>query len=1057
MSVYASSGSSGGSPYARSGTSASSVYAGGAGAAKPKAGGLLGLIGNFGSDLGAAAHGFVPGLENVVGSTAAELSDIAEHPIRFATNPNYNAKSWSALINGIGHQYAQTYGPLFHGHVNEFLHGLYAHPLGPILDLATVATGGAGAAAKAGAIASKAGVIADTSRLARLGDAADIRVPGYGAKLGATDGSSVPLVVRQTSRNPLVRARQLGVNKALTSLPSATPVFGNTARASRVLRSTTELNAEKLSASAIPFSNAYGSLNAERQAAFHLIANGVHPQALHDLLTTQKASGETVSDGMLKVLANPAVHKLYEEFTNDPKLSTALAQGEKLSQRLSDEKANRGLLDETTAAESPYRTLRFVNGAKYVEPTPGLAGIPARLLTDARAKVARGQATYDRIAAKVQQRAASLGTEQAMIGNKIVGPGDLHPSRAASAVDGKIAGPGRVVTAPGGERLEAVGAKLSGMKDDLQRLEAAHAAKVGPSGIIDQPGREIPALAKELAEQGRPQPFYLPMRAEINRSWRAPLRVTTNPATVPIHGTKTFKGVLLKKGLLSFHNTLTPEVGKTARYIRRADLHDALMEHAVRLAHSEALPVGWSFVKTKTGEHIGYTETIQHQFEHNLRQNEPFNFRDLFSTKDSKVPNIARDEQGGRLVVPDGAIKELQDEVRHTGLIGRFLVTKPLAAWKQLVLNLRPATFVNLTVGNHILAASQAPSIASFLVNYMRQLRAAGSDETAAALGGKVSLKTMHTVFPEQAHGSFGAAEGFSKAAGALNRYGVMRPTVAVENFLRRALTESWARDTPEIKAELRSNGGDINKAIQTVTAAKPEIRNEISRRVDAALGNYRRYSNLEQKVRGIVPFYGWDKHIVRSAGRIVGEFPHRADAIRAMGQYGQQTQDSTLGPFPSYAQGAIKLPGLPGFMGALNGRTPILETHSLNPFSTIPDIANLAAAVVHGHAGSQGAGDFGNTLNPFVQALIEQITGKNLTTGQPIKDPGIGIVGNVAANTFGSVPQATLLQQLLHHPAPSGTKLYQPDWQTTLAAILGAPVKKANLATAATQAAKGY
>ncbi len=40
--------------------------------------------------------------------------------------------------------------------------------------------------------------------------------------------------------------------------------------------------------------------------------------------------------------------------------------------------------------------------------------------------------------------------------------------------------------------------------------------------------------------------------------------------------------------------------------------------------------------------------------------------------------------------------------------------------------------------------------------------------------------------------------------------------------------------------------------------------------------------------------------------------------------------------------------------MGALNGRTPVLKTHSLNPFSTVPDLADLATALVHGKAGSQ-------------------------------------------------------------------------------------------------------
>src|SRR5512146_3549770 len=107
--------------------------------------GVLGFAQNLGEDIGSAVLGIGPGLVKSV-----------EHPIGAA--------------KAIGKSYAQTYGPLTHGDLGEFLHNLCEHPLGPILDVATVVTLGGAGAAKAGGALAKAGVVSKTSRLAKLGE-----------------------------------------------------------------------------------------------------------------------------------------------------------------------------------------------------------------------------------------------------------------------------------------------------------------------------------------------------------------------------------------------------------------------------------------------------------------------------------------------------------------------------------------------------------------------------------------------------------------------------------------------------------------------------------------------------------------------------------------------------------------------------------------------------------------------------------------------------------------------------------------------------------------------
>ena len=58
----------------------------------------------------------------------------------------------------------QDWSPLFMGHPGEWLENTYEHPLGPILDVASFVTLGAGAAARGAAVVSKA---AEAGRVAR--------------------------------------------------------------------------------------------------------------------------------------------------------------------------------------------------------------------------------------------------------------------------------------------------------------------------------------------------------------------------------------------------------------------------------------------------------------------------------------------------------------------------------------------------------------------------------------------------------------------------------------------------------------------------------------------------------------------------------------------------------------------------------------------------------------------------------------------------------------------------------------------------------------------------
>jgi hypothetical protein len=1018
-------GSSGGSsdPFGRGG---------GDGAAKPAAKGGGGLLGFF-------SHG-ASDLEHTLTAIPGGVVQAVEHPIGTA--------------QAIGHSYAQAYAPLLHGHLSEFLHQVYDHPLGYALDLATLATLGAGGVARAGELAGKAGLISDASRFAHLRDAVPITVPDYAKSAGQ---SGEDLVVKRSSRNPLIRARQVAVNDALNQLHATTPYVGSIARATRLIKAESSKAAIQLAPKLVPFQNVYARLGTDEQAAFHLVARATDPAAYHSFLQTEKIANPNVSDGLAATLTHPHVQALFHDIKSQPgnpdafvsasgrngDLAEALTKGREVSNLMGRAKVARGLIDEKTAAVQPYLGARLLSGAQYLKPTPGKLGNSPAL--DAVT------AERDRLAS-FHERALNAEAKWTSGGGAQKTPGGITVEGALPASN------------PYRNRIVQIGQALEAANAKVDRLTVAAGHRVADVGFVG--GKPVEQIKADLDAAGRPQPFYLPMRAVASKPSMRSLRVTAKATNVPANFVKHNQGILFKQGMLALGNdVLSPEFLKTVRYARRADLHNALLSHAVALHDGETLPHDWEFVKTKPGEHIPYTEQVRGLFEHGMAPGGRPSFRGVFTTKNAAESGVARDATtGGRMMVPSHAARALEEEVHQSSQLGRVLYDKPTNVWKHLILGGRPAFFANITVGNHVLGALQMAGLHG-VAGYLNQLPGHAVEKL---LGAKVSRQTMETVFPEQAYGSFGHQMGFhpvkasiiprdlgrsAKGVGQRLAQGVMPATIRVENFLRRAMLEGWARATPEVVAEMNFRGADINTAIQHVAATHPEIVREISRRVDDALGNYRDYTPAEQRIKQLIPFYGWDRHIVRSTARILSERPGVANALVNVGRQGQAlAAQQGVANVPSYMLGDIRI-GKPG----PDGRTPLLSTHSLNPFATAPELVNLAGALVHGKPGA-GGDVLSGALNPIVQGLIEQMTGRSLLSGAPVKGRNAGMLGNLAASIAENTPQASLLEALLGGKAGK-TKpgaLYSRDARTKLENLLGYPIKRTNLATAAKYARSG-
>lgn len=161
-----------------------------------KVGGVLGVLGNLGADLGDAAVNLPSGLWETAESFGSDIGRAYGGDLSFRNTRD--------LAGEIADQYAYTYGPAVHGDFGETAHRIGQHPLGPILDAATVLTAGAGAAAKT----------AQVSRATTLGEAARALVTKANPearilKVGNLEAEG------QFSRNPVARGVQRATDAAL--------------------------------------------------------------------------------------------------------------------------------------------------------------------------------------------------------------------------------------------------------------------------------------------------------------------------------------------------------------------------------------------------------------------------------------------------------------------------------------------------------------------------------------------------------------------------------------------------------------------------------------------------------------------------------------------------------------------------------------------------------------------------------------------------------------------------------------------------------------------------
>lgn len=111
---------------------------------------------------------------------------------------------------------------------------------------------------------------------------------------------------------------------------------------------------------------------------------------------------------------------------------------------------------------------------------------------------------------------------------------------------------------------------------------------------------------------------------------------------------------------------------------------------------------------------------------------------------------------------------------------------------------------------------------------------------------------------------------------------------------------------------------------------------------------------NERRFVRQIIPFYGWYKFVTKFIWRLPVDYPGRANIIARLGYVGQQAEEE-MGPMPDWMKGSI-------FFNKDPHNLKFMTTYGLNPFSQF--------ANPYGPQGAQSLVNFGQ-FAPAIQAMF--------------------------------------------------------------------------------------
>lgn len=969
---------------------------------KKESSGPFGFVRNLAGDIESTLRGFPQGIATVARAAGTDIA----HNVSLADIIRGEGETRQKLVDPLGQAYAWQYGPLAHGDVGEFRHRLYERPLGPILDVAALASGGAAAAGRVGTVA-RAGTL---GRAAQTGRAlAPLR--RYSASLerprtiSFTPGEGVAPVTVEVRRARTPYGRALG--RLVDTVGARHPTLrlvGNERRALRIRELERQQQRSRTVANVRDFERSTSPLNNDEKFAFHLAFEGRDPRAVfRDALAVHDREPSQQIQRYLERLAAKPWRQIREDVQagRDPMrdsrvaaqvknpsepLVRAVAEGKRLQEAGGDVLERAGVLTGEVREARRWLAQRVESGARYqdqdhIDALTRQAEASAKQIETAIGKVERriARATDERELARLEARREQLA---AMLGR-------VHGS-AEGLVNRE---PGLAGGTPIGELRAQREAELAG------EAEGAVSPEFGlPSRFPHEATRERqnPLAVVEAGGTSTKLPG-LPGSAKRNKGLRLlTTRLVTDPRILSRDFLRTMgfqaviddwewlrqfsreldtrKGGSTDDGWVYFRDPGAPPPSREALEATplMRDKFVADLEaggRAINEAEVERLAkdVVWGFDRNPT------PSTSTREF----RTAEEMN------------------EAGIRQVPERYARAFMREHKKRNELLRRFF-DRPLDVWRAIVLTYRPAWLVNNIVGQHLLYALNYAGPAGAGA-YLRALQLEKGDQPIRLLGrwtvahkprSKWS-RIVNEVYPGYSFGGFfrsqdfgsptlfpsesrlgrgvaaaherplreapirGAAVRIPLGAGALVRkFGDAMNWLnlhVADDLPRRAAFTLEAERSAAVKA-IRRQARLFDRANVSLEDAirqldEPTV-NRLVDDVNRSLGNFAQLGYVERNyIRRLVPFYSWFKTIAQITGRLALDHPGRLRFLQLLDQLAaDDPQIADLRDnMPTYLRGAIPLSDVEG------GNQTLLSTMAVNPFETPLQLAEAGMSLAPG------------------------------------------------------------------------------------------------------------
>lgn len=915
-----------------------------------------GLTKNFLTDIVDTATGLPMGIVNMI-----------RHPIGTA--------------EAIGQGYWQTYSPFFKGQIGKGLHNVYEHPLGPLLDVAAVFSGGATLAARSGTTLAKAGVISAErgAALNSLRVAKDIKV------LDPTGMERLP-AFKHLSHRPGRRVLQngmMGLEKHLLTYDGIGGNFLQNRAKNRQVRQ-------------------YEKLNRVR---------GQHNQAI---LQESKAQVAAISAGIEKAID--------ETFDLDSYNSTFL---------------------QTHAILEAADTLLDITEV----------GKQARMhLTEQQwATLARhGWATDEATAATH----VGGGHVRYVIAPEYLNRPMLRQIDKAEKKHARYTRQRSTFIAEARPKMERWEAELNGLAD---------IAKAEPSILKEL--NEVNARLREINEAGVQNAHKATFRSGPRKG-----QVIENPNVKQRMLYEHDERAYLQDVVKDLEGRREASIKAQAR---RAELEQKLNDHRLQMKQMD----DQVSIMHADLEDLKDQATFKHFAEaadsHEAYMEWLHNSGDKLTTKDKRF--ALRDDQGNYILTSKVDAANLGREAEMTSHFLHAAVHFPTVMWKRLILGYTPRIVTNNAVGNWMLYVAQEGGSGA-LMGMADAFRWRFSQaERTRVFAKKVdplskqpiwqSDHWLHKYFQDEMVDAWGrdlelagSTAKATRAAGMKARVkaGFYPATKALaEDPVRAATIFSALRRIPEYKALVKryrekglSRGAANERAAEKLLAADAKygngaIRERVALESRRLAGDYITLTRNETWARDLIPFYLWNRHIVKTTGNMTLNQPLRVALGARVGAEGSAWMEENFGDLIRYVQGGIPLAVFG--LGDMNStRQRMLITASLNPFATIGEFAEATEALA---IGGKMKGAAFNQLNPFATSTIESATQRSLLTGQFTNDTR-SIISGVTNRTAESIPWLRAINEIEDVESGISTPMLPKDMTSIITGMLGLPLRKADIPT---------